>query len=68
MSIITPDFKEIREQYDEWASTYEQDAKDWSYSTPKKIAERLKGYLKPKQVKLNFLGKIVDGQEVIYYS
>ena len=48
MALITPNFKEIQDQYNEWANTYEQDAKDWSYSSPKKIAERLKRYLKPE--------------------
>lgn len=37
--------KLVRIQYDEWAQTYDQDASDWKYSTPRKLAKRLSKYL-----------------------
>lgn len=37
---------DIKEQYHDWAETYDSDAKGRSYSTPKKIAEKLKHNLK----------------------
>ena len=39
-------FGEIREQYDKWAIGYDFDAERWEYSTPRKLSERIRNYLK----------------------
>ena len=39
--------RDIKEQYDEWAPTYNRDARRWGYCTPWKVANRLTPHLKP---------------------